>query len=72
MLEHTVCTSAYQELTSEEEEVLREVLRSLGQFDGLDNFTWLDLLKKKLEMTEASASLPYISFSKNEGLQKTE
>lgn len=59
----------YQELTSEEEEMLREVLRSLGQFDGLDNFTWLDLLKKKLEMNDPQSSLPYISFSKNEGLQ---
>ena len=59
----------YQELTCEEEEILREVLRSLGQFDGLDNFTWLDLLKKKLDMTEVSNALPYISFSKNEGLQ---
>lgn len=58
----------YQELTSDEEEVLREVLRSLGQFDGLDNFTWLDLLKKKLSVTEDS-SQPLISFSKNEGLQ---
>ena len=59
----------YKELTSEEEEILREVLRSLGQFDGLDNFTWLDLLKRKLDMTEAPSVLPYISFSKNEGLQ---
>ena len=59
----------YQELTSDEEEILREVLRSLGQFDGLDNFTWLDLLKKKLEMTDTTSSLPVISFSKNEGLQ---
>lgn len=59
----------YQELTSEEEEILREALRSLGQFEGLDNFTWLDLLKKKLEMNDDSSTLPYISFSKNEGLQ---
>ncbi len=59
----------YQELTSDEEEVLREVLRSLGQFDGLDNFTWLDLLKKKLEMKEEATQRPVISFSKNEGLQ---
>jgi predicted DNA-binding transcriptional regulator YafY len=59
----------YQELTWEEEELLREVLRSLGQFEGLDNFTWLDLLKKKLEMNEDNTVLPCISFSKNEGLQ---
>ena len=59
----------YQELTLDEEEVLREALRSLGQFDGLDNFTWLDLLKKKLEMKDEVAQRPVISFSKNEGLQ---
>ena len=59
----------YQELTSDEEEVLREVMRSLGQFEGLDNFSWLDLLKKKLEMKEDNSELPVISFSKNEGLQ---
>ena len=58
----------YQQLTEDEEEVLREVLRSIGQFEGLDNFTWLDLLRKKLEMKENGSELPYISFSKNEGL----
>ena len=58
----------YQELTWEEEEVLRETLRSLGQFDGLDNFTWLEMLKKKLEMKD-DTRFPVISFSKNEGLQ---
>ena len=62
----------YQELTSDEEEVLREVLRSLGQFEGLDNFTWLELLKKKLEMKNVGNELPFISFSKNEGLQMPE
>ena len=58
----------YQELTWEEEELLRETLRSLGQFDGLDNFTWLEMLKKKLEMKD-DPRFPIISFSKNEGLQ---
>lgn len=59
----------YQELTSDEEEMLREVLRSLGQFDGLDNFTWLELLKKKLDMKEGDDNRPVIVFSKNNGLQ---
>lgn len=59
----------YQELTWEEEEILREVLRSIGQFEGLDNFTWLDVLKKKLEMKDDSRQAPFISFSKNDGLQ---
>ena len=59
----------YKELTEDEEQVLREVLKTLGQFDGLDNFTWLDLLKKKLSFHMDASSTPYISFSKNEGLQ---
>lgn len=59
----------YQELTADEEEVLREALKSLGQFEGLDNFTWLDLLKKKLDYKERPGQQPYISFSSNEELQ---
>lgn len=59
----------YQELTEDEEDVFREVLKSLGQFDGLDNFTWLDLFKKKLSYKQSENRMPYISFSKNEGLQ---
>ena len=59
----------YKELTSDEEEILREVLSSLGQFDGLDNFTWLDMLKKKLRFHSKPNQQPLISFSKNEGLQ---
>ena len=59
----------YQELTADEEEVLREALKSLGQFEGMDNFTWLDLLKKKLDFKEHPGQQPYISFSRNEELQ---
>ncbi len=59
----------YQELTSDEEEILREAIKSLGQFEGLDNFTWLDLLKKKLDFKERPGQQPYISFSSNEELQ---
>ena len=59
----------FQELTSDEEELLREALRSLGQFEGLDNFTWLELLRKKLEMPQEKNERPFISFFKNELLQ---
>lgn len=59
----------FQELTWDEEEMLREVLRSLGQFEGLDNFTWLEILRKKLDMKEEPGQRPVIVFSKNEGLQ---
>lgn len=59
----------YKELTADEEEVLREVLRTLGQFEGLDNFTWLELLKKKLEMNRPQDTRPLISFSRDDILQ---
>lgn len=59
----------YQELTTDEEQVLREVLKTLGQFEGLDNFTWLDLLKKKLDLKTTSNELPFISFGENNVLQ---
>lgn len=59
----------YQVLTSDEEEVLREVLKTLGQFEGLDNFTWLDLLRKKLDMKNDRNDYPLISFGANNILQ---
>lgn len=37
-----------KKLSDEEENLLSEVLTTLGQFDGLDNFEWLDGLKKNL------------------------
>lgn len=59
----------YQELTLEEAEMLKEVLHSLGHFDGLDDFIWLDLLRKRLDVTEPERNIPLMAFSKNEGLQ---
>lgn len=62
-----------QQLTIDEERLLREVMKTLGQFSGLDNFTWLDRLKKKLDMDGiGDSSQPVISFSRNEGLQVPE
>ena len=59
----------FHELTADEEEILREALRSLGQFEGLDNFSWLEILRKKLEMSEEKKERPVISFYKNELLR---
>lgn len=59
----------YQELTPDEEEVLREVLKTLGQFDGLDNFSSLELMKKKLEVPRDGSQQPLICFSNNDILQ---
>ena len=59
----------YQELTSDEEEILKEALGSLGQFEGLENFKWLEILKRKLDMPHGRKERPVISFSKNDTLQ---
>lgn len=37
-----------EELTREERSLLREVLSTIGQFNGLDHFEWLDTLKADL------------------------
>jgi predicted DNA-binding transcriptional regulator YafY len=59
----------YQELTVDEEEILKEALGSLGQFEGQENFKWLEILKKKLDMPHQKKGRPIISFSKNDVLQ---
>jgi len=59
----------YQELTQDEEDMLREVLKSLGQFEGLSNFPWLDVIKKKVNGQSESSQRHIISFGQNERLQ---
>lgn len=41
-----------KKLSDQEENLLSEVFNTLGQFDGLDNFEWLDGLKNRLEIKE--------------------
>lgn len=41
-----------KKLTEDEENLLSEVLNTIGQFDGLDTFEWLDGLKKRLNIKE--------------------
>jgi len=59
----------YQELTADEEDILKEALNSLGQFEGLENFKWLEILKRKLNMAPEKKERPVISFAKNDILQ---
>ena len=59
----------YQELTADEEDILREALGSLGQFEGLENFKWLENLKKRLDMPAGKKERPIISFARNNVLQ---
>ena len=58
----------YKELTSDEREVLCESLKTLGQFEGLENFTSLELLRKRLNLDDA-AGAKLISFSRNDVLK---
>ena len=59
----------YQELTADEEDILKEALGSLGQFEGLENFKWLEVLKRKLNMATGKKARPVISFARNDCLQ---
>lgn len=59
-----------KKLTPDEQQVLREVLKTLGQFEGLENFTWLDLLKKRLDVEKPrEAERAFISFGSSRRLQ---
>lgn len=53
-------------LSRDEEAMLSEALSTLGQFEGLPNFAWLDALKKKLGKSKEDRRI--ISFSENQYL----
>ena len=57
-----------QEMSREERNLLREVLATIGQFDGLDNFKWLDDFKIGLGLEERRQ---IISFSNNPYLKNS-
>jgi predicted DNA-binding transcriptional regulator YafY len=57
-----------EDMSREERSLLREVLSTLGQFGGLDNFQWLDDFKIGLGLEERK---PIISFSNNPYLQNS-
>ena len=57
-----------KELSDEEANLLREVLNTIGQFDGLDNFKWLEDFKIGLGLEERRQ---IISFSNNPYLKNS-
>lgn len=69
-------------MTADEKRLLSEVLNTLGQFSGLDNFSWLDDLQAKLNDKKSFGRGCYnmddimndkiISFSSNEYLKNKE
>ena len=69
-------------MSEDEKKLLKEVLNTLGQFSGLDNFTWLEDLQSKLNAAESFGNRKYditslqkskiISFSTNEFLKNKE
>lgn len=58
-----------QEMSREERHLLREVLNTIGQFDGLDNFEWLDKFKSGLGNKRRRH---IISFSNNPYLKNSD
>ena len=57
-----------KEMCDEEANLLREVLSAIGQFEGLDNFSWLDSFKQGYKYKEMPK---VISFSSNPYLQNS-
>ena len=57
-----------QEMSREERNLLREVLSTIGQFEGLDNFKWLEDFKIGLGLEERRR---IISFSNNRYLKSS-
>lgn len=57
-----------EELTREERTLLRETLNTIGQFNGLDHFEWLDKLKDDLGVKNKRQ---IISFSNNPDLKNS-
>lgn len=57
-----------QEMSREERSLIREVLNTIGQFDGLDNFKWLENLKIGLGLDDRKQ---IISFSNNPYLKNS-
>ncbi len=57
-----------KEMSREEENILSEIICTLGQFEGLDNFTWLDNLKNRLGVKDRKK---IICFSSNPYLRNS-
>ena len=57
-----------KDLSNEEENLLLEVLNTIGQFDGLDNFEWMNSMKIGLGLKERPK---VISFSNNPYLRNS-
>ncbi|MBQ5936390.1 MAG: WYL domain-containing protein [Bacteroidaceae bacterium] len=57
-----------EELSWEERKLLSEMLSTIGQFDGLDNFEWFDKFNMDLDIEERKQ---IISFSNNPYLQNS-
>lgn len=57
-----------KKLSSEERNLIAELLNVVGQFEGLDNFEWFDRLKLGLELENRPK---IISFSNNPNLQNS-
>lgn len=60
----------FELISNDEEEILKGALSCLGQFEGLENFQWMEKFRKKLDIKENVVKTPYIVFDKGQGLMK--
>lgn len=58
-----------REMSTDEKAIMKEALESLGQFEGMENFTWMELLKRKLAISTDSPDRPIIVFDRSQNLQ---
>ena len=57
-----------KKLSDDEKNLLQEILSTIGQFEGLDDFEWIDDLKQRLDVEERPK---IISFSNNPFLKNS-
>ena len=57
-----------KKLSDDEKNLLQEILSTIGQFEGLDDFEWIDDLKQRLDVEERPQ---IISFSNNPFLKNS-
>ena len=65
---YSIFNKVVKPMSDDEYALLAEVLKTIGQFDGLPNFEWLDHLKAGLNLDD---SRKIISFSNNPYLKNT-
>ncbi|MCF0187379.1 MAG: WYL domain-containing protein, partial [Bacteroidaceae bacterium] len=57
-------------MTADEKEILTEAIQSLGRFDGMESFQWIERLKNRWDIKVRDDREPFIVFDKGQGVKK--